>query len=281
MKQLFLLAFIINYSIYAQSYLPGKILFKDGKELNGYVENFDFSSRRRGLNSIEKNLGLARKRVKFKSTKKAKKEYIDVSKIKKIILFDEDMNPYELYVIKVNTFNIKLKPVDLHKYIIIPLIKDGPIQLFGIDYYTSYNGSRAQYSTTLNYIKNKNDSIAYVPTDLNRINPINLIFSLKNVVKRIFKAFEYAGHDCPEYVSFIKNEMRKIDDSHYIRELNKEGMALIKANNKKIRAIRKKIRKKLIDKEEGSRQILDLKRQNTLYYVLKYLKKYEEMCHKK
>ena len=280
MKQLFLLAFIINYSIYAQSYLPGKILFKDGKELNGYVENFNFSSHERGFNSIEKSLGLARKHIKFKSSKKAKRENIDIAKIKKVTLFDENMNPHEFHVLRVFTFNIKLKPVDLHRYIIIPLSKDGQIQLFTLDVFTKNQYSHSRYSYTLNYIKNKKDTIAYIPFDVNRINMINIIFSMKKVAKRIYKAFEYAGHDCPEFVSYIKNEMKKIDENHYLRELNKEIMAARKSNGKKIKTIRKKIRKKMIDKNEGRRQILDLSRNGFLYLVYKNLEKYDNMCQK-
>ncbi|QRM90745.1 hypothetical protein FG167_16365 [Lacinutrix sp. WUR7] len=109
----------------------------------------------------------------------------------------------------------------------VPLIREGEINLYGLRAYNCASGSRCEMTYVIAYIKNKNHDFAYIPIDYNRIN----IFNLGKMDNKFLKSFEEAGSDCPAFLTYL-NDKRKSFESKSFRKSFKEKYKQFKKEKK-------------------------------------------------
>lgn len=221
---------LFNFS--KKEFIKSEIEFKSGTKIKGFVKdfnapntvefrNFDFN-----FKSIESKLKLDRETIIFKESKDSKSRKIGTDSIKSVVLFeDDDTIKYEK--IKLKTINSSLKLIDLEREIMVPLIREDKINLYGLVVFNCDGLCELMYMLT--YIKKPNDEFAISPVDVNRLN----FFNLFTVEDRFFKAFEITGGDCKAFTSFLKDykelgknkEAKKEarDDFKQYRKENKMG----------------------------------------------------------
>lgn len=254
MKKLLLLAMIFIWqNNFAQIYIytakkefiPAEIKLSNGEIISGYIKEFnvpnaiEFPEFTFNLN-LEAELRMDRTKFNFKKTLEGSSEKIDLNSIKSITLKGEDTITYEK--LKLKTINSKLEVVDLQREIMAPLIKEGKINIYGLKAYECTPRYGCSLMWVLTYIKKPNDEYAYIPVDYNRLN----IFNLGKIDDKFFRAFEEAGKDCPEFLSYTAEKKAKFSDKAYRKELaairkqfdkdKKEKLKQIKSNRERIKA---------------------------------------------
>ncbi len=248
MKRIFVLAmFFVGLSLHAQRYRPAKIIFRDSTVLNGLVEN-----------SLEPSdwvysMNIHKTRITFKKTKSSPREFLDVKKIDRIILFDKSMNIDEVMdfvpIKEFNLFNKKIPLSDKTQIKLLPL-------LFETEKYRVYRYElwvNKHYDRTYIYIKRKDQKYGYHFELIEHgvvLTPSYISFRLLLQVR----AMQEFGKDCPAFLSYLKPLYQK----YTTRD----------------RAIRKQTAKefKKLKKSFKSRKEFEL------YLLMTYLKKYEELC---
>jgi len=240
-KNILLLIFIIFtsylkaqdviFTISDKEFISCEIELSDGNIINGYIKDFtlpntvEFRTIGFEFKSIESKLKLDRKTFKFKKDISGNTENLKLESIQSIVLKDLDTVKYEK--LKLKTINSDIVAVDLNREVMIPLIKEGAINLYGLRAYNCLNGNNCEMMYVIAYIKNQNQEFAYIPMDFNRIN----LFNLGKVDDKFLKSFEEAGSDCPAFITYL-NEKRKSFENKSFKKSYKENYRKFKKEKK-------------------------------------------------
>ncbi len=225
---------LITFQSYSQSvlfdfskkeYIPAALVLENGNTLSGFITDFmlpktvEFRGVGFEFKSIESKLRMDNPNIKFKSTTDGEVQKMELKDIKSITLLREEAVIYEK--IKLKTINSNNEVVDLEREVIVPLIKAGALDLYGLKAYNCSNGSNCEMIYVIAYIKNPNQDYAYIPIDVNRIN----LFNTGSLTDKLFKSFAEAGSDCPEFLAYLdaaKNEIIDKDTRQKGREAYKQ-----------------------------------------------------------
>ncbi len=231
-----------------KNFISSEIVLNNGNTITGFIKDFrlphtievhgftyDFSP-------IESKINLDRTTFKFKKEMNGSVENLNLLDIKSIKLMEEDTIKYEK--LKLKTINSSLKVVNLEREVMIPLISENKINLYGLMVNQCSINCRPMF--VIAYIKKPNDEFAFIPIDFNRIN----MFNLGKVDDKFLKAFEEVGKDCPEFMEYIQKSKILIDDKVATKDMKSdyyrfENEKKEKLNQIKNRGERKKMSKKL------------------------------------
>ena len=223
---------IVDVSLVGQQFLPSEIILNNGDTISGYTKDFTAPKAlefRTGFEfkSIEEQLRLTTTKFKFKREINGEVENLDIADIK-AIKFIGNNNTIKYEKLKLKTINRNAEVVDLERTVMIPLIQEGKINLYGMEVLECSSGCELYY--VLVYIKKPNDEFAYIPFDMNRLS----FFNLGSLDDKFIKAFQEVGSDCPEFLAYIekrevvtaKNYNRKKLDNEYGRfeQMGKERL---------------------------------------------------------
>ncbi|MCF1193902.1 hypothetical protein [Mangrovimonas futianensis] len=257
---------VFNFS--KKEYIPCEIELSDGNTLRGFVKDFDepnaveFSGYQF---SIESRTNLDRKFYTFVKELKGEKQDIMLEDIQSILLKDEDTIKYEK--IKVKTINSNMEVVDLNREVMIPLLREGDINLYGIKVYNCGSGMGCEMAYVLAYIKNENQEHAYIPIDFNRIN----LFNLGKIGDKFLKSFEMAGSDCPAFLEYLEEQKVLFDDKSFQ-----------KAHKEDYKNFRKEVKQKLKTIKGGKNKRKEEDKLYAAFFVKMYtdmIDEYSSRCH--
>lgn len=226
----------IIFNLYTKEFIPTEITLTNDSVINGYINDLEVpkSVEFRGLgydfNSIENKLHLDRKTLNYRASEDGETKKMDLKDITSILLKGEDNIRYQK--LKLKTINTKNEVIDLNKEVMMPLLKEGPINLYGIVAYTC--GSGCQKMFVIAYIKNQHQDFAYIPLDFNRIN----IYNIGSIDDKFLKSFAEAGSDCPEFLEYLETLKESFDN----KEFRKETKAAYKEFQKKKKETLKNIK---------------------------------------
>jgi len=260
MKKTVLLLFLISgFSAFATVY-PGTILFKDGHTEKGFIKSFleDKIINLELIPSLEHELNLDDKNLKFKTTENGEFSEIPIDYIDEVTLLDNDKTTtYKVIFLK--EISIKGEVLNEGRKVFLPLIKKGKINIYGIRYTeTDYDGSGGifRYKGTRFYYQNakENYAINYYNMEMGEV-----LFYIKsrmlNPLRELFK-------DCPAIVNDLN------DDSF-------EGISQRKKENKQEAKLLQKEFKSLSDQDQ--RKLENIHHYN-FNFMEKYIAKYESEC---
>lgn len=246
----------IIFDFSSKEFIPSEITLNDGSIMNGFIKDFTLpkSVEFRGLgydfSSIESKLNLDATSIKYRSSKEGSTELLDIKNIKSILLKSEDTVRYEK--LKLKTINTKNEVIDLNREVMIPLLKEGPINLYGLTAYSCQNGCEMMY--VIAYIKNVNQDYAYIPIDYNRVN----IFNLGSMDDKFIKAFEEAGSDCPEFLEYLKKNKKNFADKEYRKDAKANYKQFQKDKKEKLKDIKGSRNKKIAEDKMNTAYFLKM-----------------------
>ncbi len=210
---------LVNVSLVGQQFFPSEIILNNGDTISGYTADFTAPKAlelRTGFDfrSIEERLRLTSTKFKFKSEINGKVENLDIADIK-AIKFIEYKDTIKFEKLKLKTVNRNAEVVDLERIVMIPLIQEGKINLYGIKVMDCSSGCVFFY--VLAYIKKPNDEFAYIPFDMNRFN-----FNAVSMDNKFRKAFQEVGSDCPEFLAYIEKREEILEYNYNHKKLDNE-----------------------------------------------------------
>src|SRR5690606_15506713 len=185
---------IINFN--SKKYIPCEITFDDNTVVSGFVKDFRLPRTIEiagyDLGTIESQLNLDRSKFKFKTTNDGSAKDITLSNIKFITLIEEDGDTkYEK--LRLKTINSKSEVVDLKREIMVPLLREGNINLYGLQVYEC--SVNCTMFWVLAYVKHRDSEYAFIPIDYNNLN----LFNTGKLQEKIFRSFEEVGKDCEDF----------------------------------------------------------------------------------
>ncbi|WP_162126200.1 hypothetical protein [Flavobacterium phycosphaerae] len=254
-----LLILVSSLNALAKVY-PGTILFKDGHTEKGFVKSFleDKLINLELIPSLEHELNLDDKNLKFKTTENEEFKDIPIDYIDEVTLLDkEKTTTYKVIYLK--EISIKGEVLEEGRKVFLPLIKKGKINIYGIKYTeTDYDSSGGifRYKGTRFYYQNakENYAINYYNMEMGEV-----LFYIKsrmlNPLRELFK-------DCPEIVNDLN------DDSF-------EGMSQRKKENKQEAKLLQKEFKNLSNEEQSKMENIHHYNFN---FMEKYIAEYESKC---
>ncbi|MFA7446110.1 MAG: hypothetical protein WCY89_09200 [Flavobacteriaceae bacterium] len=258
---------IINFN--SKKYIPCEITFDDNTVVSGFIKDFRLPKTIEitgyELSTIESELNLDRSKFKFKSTQDSKAEDLTLSDIKYITLIEEDGQvKYEKLHLK--TINSKSEVVDLKREVMVPLLREGSINLYGLQVYECSGGCIMLW--ILAYIKHPDSEYAYIPIDYNGLN----LFNVGKLQEKIFRSFEEVGKDCEDFANYMK----ELSQTKMSKDEKKEA-------KEEYRAFQKKLKDELksVKGAKNKRQLED--DLYTEYFLGKYIKvidEYDNRCGK-
>lgn len=246
-KILCLLVLIISSYIQAQDvifttsqkdYIPCEIILNNGSILNGYIKDFtlpktvEFRTPAYSFKAIESKLNLDKTTFKFKNNLSEKDQKLSLENIHSIALKDSDATTYEK--LKLKTINSNMEVVDLEREIMIPLIREDKISLYGLKVFNCFNGNNCEMMYVIAYIKNQNQDFAYIPIDVNRINLLNF----SNADDKFLKSFEEAGSDCPEFLAYMEEKRVSFADKDFRKAYKENYKTFQKEKKAKLKLIK-------------------------------------------
>lgn len=98
----------------------------------------------------------------------------------------------------------------------LPILYEGKINIYGYDYFICVNGSSGcSYNTTMLYIKNQADAIAYMPIDYDRIGQ----FAWGSISKRFIAAFREVGRNCNNFQKYIDEIELLVKENGFVKTI--------------------------------------------------------------
>lgn len=258
----------VVFTISKKEYIPTEIVLNDGKIISGFIKDFtlpktiEFRGLGYDFKSIESKLNLDRTKFKFKKEINGSVEDLDLIDIKSITLKEEDTTKYEK--LKLKTINSNSEVIDLKREVMIPVIKEGKINLYGLRAYQCAGPCEMMF--VIAYVKKPNDEFAYIPIDFNRMN----LFNLGKIDDKLFKAFEEIGKDCPEFQNYLKNNKALFEDENYRKEVKNEYKQFQKDKKEKIKQLKRAREKRRMEDNMNTEYFLKI------YYNL--INEYSSRC---
>jgi len=257
MKKLPILFFLIlSLSVFSQSdiyfgksqIVPAEVILENGEVKTGFLQNFKVARYARSLinfNGLERTFNYDLKEYEFKEKMSSAVQKLKIDDIKRIIILNNDGTDHLTYdKMKLKTINTKNEVVDLNKTVILPLIEEGKLSIYGIavvvtETTKSVFGSDTDYLGVMfmPYLKSSDSEYAYLPFDINRIN----LFNLGSLEGKFKKAVEESTKSCPEFQSVLNEAMKTFE------KMSRKEMKQAYYDKEKRK---KQIRKNTKDKEE-------------------------------
>lgn len=226
----------IIFDFSTKEFVPSEITLTNGSVIHGYIKGFalpksvEFKGLGSEFNSIESKLYLDRTTFKYRASEEAETKMMDLEDITSILLKGEDTIRYEK--LKMKTINAKNEVIDLNKVVMMPLLKEGPINLYGIGVSPCREGCGLMF--VIAYIKNVNQDYAYIPIDFNRIN----IFNLGSIDDKFIKSFAEVGSDCPEFLEYLETAKENFANKAFRNEYKTAYKEFQKEKKEKIKDIK-------------------------------------------
>jgi hypothetical protein len=245
--------FTIGQEIYIskekKEYIPADILMENGDTITGFIKDFTKSKtiEIRGpgydFKSLEKQLNLNNTNFNFKRQEDGPEEKLESKDIKKII-FDEETTIFEK--LKLKTVNSKLEIIDIKYEVMIPLLEEGKINIYGTKVYEcSTKPDVCNLSWILIYVKKPTDEFAYIPIDINKIT----LFNFWKTDDKLFRIWEEIGKDCPDFLEYLANYKIKYDTKEFKKELANEYKIYLKETADKLKNIADYDERKAMDEQ--------------------------------
>ncbi|HEX8561612.1 MAG TPA: hypothetical protein VF676_01415 [Flavobacterium sp.] len=232
----------VDISLQKKEFIPGDIVMKNGDTVSGFIKDFtlprtfEFQGLGFDFNSIESRLHLDRSKFTFRRELKSANENLDLDNIKSITLKEEaDTTKFEK--IKLKTVNANLEVIDLNREIMVPVIREGEINLYGARVYEC--SSTCTMMWVLAYIKKPNDEYAYIPIDMNRFN----FMDMGNVDDKFLRVFQEIGSDCPAFLEYLETGKSQMANKNYFKESYAEYKNYQKEKKEKLKKIKGSKRK--------------------------------------
>lgn len=179
-------------------FLPAEILLENGETKTGLVKQFENTMFHDngiplGIGNIEGQLNLDVDKLRFKATENAAEETIPVEQVKSVVFMEtHDGKTIEerFDKAKLKSVNNRNEIVDLHKTVMLPFLKGGKVNIYGL-----FLGSAAITPTSffIPYLKKDNEPYAYLLIDFNKMS----IFSLGKLEDKFRTVFMEIAKDCP------------------------------------------------------------------------------------
>ena len=268
-----------NITAYSQTFfldvnktkwLPVIIEKSDHSIMTGYVKEFGIGNRFQvhgawdDFRSMESQLHMDQKEFEFKKTPESDAQKILIDDLESITIVNDDQTPFRFDKVKLKTINSDMQIVDLNRKVLIPLSREGKINLYSIQ--VEICSPNCIPGPVIAYIKKPGDEFAYIPIDINRLN----IFNIGSLEGKMLESFRQVSKNCPEFLKYLDDWERKSGD----KEFRKSVKARWKAVDK--------------EKEEALKTLHDSKQRRKIendYYVKRFLtweldmiEKYESMC---
>ncbi|TXF79300.1 hypothetical protein [Chryseobacterium sp.] len=256
-----------------------KILREDGSESSGKMSGVYFPDTNSFAGMIAQSsskYSIYSNDVKFefKNDTTGQTENIpfkDLKKIKVLDDFEDEIIGYEK--LKIQQFDKDMNIIPKNYEAFVPILYEGKINIYGYDYLTCYgygnniNTNNCTYSTTMLYIKNQFNPIAFMPIDYDRIGQL----AWGSISKRFMAAFREAGKDCTDFQKYLDGIQTQIDENGYAKTLYPNW----KAEMKSFRADKNDQNLGVLEKKRAKQKLM---RDLYMQPYLGFIKEYEKNC---
>lgn len=204
------------------SLISVQIIKEDGTQADGkmsgiYFPNKDSYAGMVAQSSAKYSIYSTDVQFKFTDDKTGIQESIpftDLKKIKVLDDFEDEIIGYEKLKIQQFDKDMKLVPKDYEAF--LPIMYEGKINIYGYDVFMCPSEySNCTYATTMFYIKNQSDPIAYMPTDYDRIGQL----AWGSISTRYIAAFRKAGEKCNNFQKYIDYIELKVKENGFIKTI--------------------------------------------------------------
>jgi hypothetical protein len=245
--------FTIGQEIYIskekREYIPADIVMESGDTITGLIEEFkkpktiEIRGPGYDFKSLEKQLNLDNVNFNFKKHVEGPVEKLESKDIKQII-FDAETTIFEK--LKLKTVNSKLEIIDVTYEVMIPLIEEGKINIYGTQVYEcSTKPDVCNLFWIIVYLKKPNEEFAYIPIDFNKIT----LFNFWKSDDKLFRIYEEIGKDCPDFLEYLANYKIKYDTKEFKKELANEYKIYLKEKADKLKNIADYDERKAMDEQ--------------------------------
>lgn len=251
-----------------------KIVKEDGNELTGKMSGIYFPDKDSYAGMVAQSytkysIYSDNVQFKFKDDKTGITESISFNDLKKINVlddFDDDIIGYEK--LKIQQFDKDMNKMPKNYDAFLPILYEGKINIYGYDYFICVNGSSGcSYNTTMLYIKNQADAIAYMPIDYDRIGQ----FAWGSISKRFIAAFREVGKNCNNFQKYIDEIELLVKENGFVKTIYGDWKSEMK--NFRAEAKRQNLRGSAFTKEKQK-----LQHQLFLQSYIGLIKEYEKNC---
>ena len=241
MKFKITLLFILTHLIVQAQTYKATLIFKDSHIEEGFVKSFiENRTITSGFSgSLEHELNLDDKTIKFKTNETAESKSIPSDEIDEIIIHEEKGNiTFKRILLKELSSKGEVK--NGGRMVFLPFIKKGKINIYGIKF--SESGSTGQGVTFFSkglrfYYQNANEDYAINYQNIGMSDLVNIRSRITNPFKDLFK-------DCPEMLKEIEtmeNQMfqKNKEAKQEFKDKQKEFKGLPKEEQEKLATIHK------------------------------------------
>ena len=199
-----ILFLLVGFSLHAR-FMKATVLFNDGHAEQGFVKSFledEFINL--GLfQTMEDELNLDDKTVKFKTDENAEIRVLSINDIDKLTIHYESGNTTEFKVLFLKSIKANGEIIERKNKVWFPLIKQGKVNVYGykiISYGSQtsigYNPGGLDY---VYYYQNEKENYAINP--LENVHLFNIEKTTTIFILDLFK-------DCPEYCDKLKEKLK-------------------------------------------------------------------------
>lgn len=257
----------------SSAYLPVEVMMEDGSVKKGYARDFTLTgtvTQSFVRENSETGANLGGKTLKFKNNQNDTAAIkIPVAEIKSLVFGDDDSDyTYQLdkKVLKNINKDLSIEPED--RVLMLPLLRKGPINLYGFKNVVCLNGNtnNCKIIGVSTYISKEGEDLALSPMDSDEVG-FSTIFNMKNLHEKFYKAYEVIGKDCPTF-------LKKVD------EARKNNFFGTKSYNENKRAVKKQkdFVLKGLQGEERAYKEMEFEEDIHFYLYTKLIKDYENSC---
>lgn len=271
--------FIFSISSYSQAivwtvgdkeWLPAIIVKTDQSVITGLVKEFGVSNtfEMRGawdnFSSMESKLHLDQKSFDFKTDLQAESQNISLEELQSVTILNDEKAIVRYDKVKLKTINTKMEVVDLEREVLVPLYREGKINLYAVS--VSICSPNCNQGPVIAYIKKPKDEFAFIPIDINRLN----LFNLGSVEDKIIESFRQVSEDCPEFLQYLDDWKKNAKDKEFRKQFKAKWKSVNKEKDEALKtAHNSKERRKIKD---------DYFVKRYLAFEVDIIEKYESMC---
>jgi len=273
-----ILCFTMAFAVSAQEllfypqkkeFIPAEIKLTDGSVLYGYIQDFslprtfEFRTMVYDFSAIESKLKMDRKDFKYKATMDGEARPMNLDDISYLLVKGDETVAYEK--VKLKTVNAQKEVVDLEREVMVPILKEGNINLYGVGV-SSCQAKDCQLIYIIVYVKHKDQEHAFIPIDYNRIN----FFNTGSLDDKFFESFAQVGKDCPEFLDYLETSKKQFDDKTYRKTLKDEYKAFQKIKKERLKEIKGAKNKRIAENEMDTEIFLSI--------YTKIINEYDSRC---
>ena len=253
-----------------KKWLSAVIVKTDKSVLTGLIKEFGVQNtfEVRGIwdefTSIESKLHLDQKSFDFKKDSDAAEQNLSIDEVQTITILYGDASTVRYDKVKLKTINTKMEAVDLKREVLLPLYREGKINLYAISVVVCSPNCSGGY--VISYIKKPSDEFAYIPIDANRIN----LFNIGSVDDKIIESFRQVSQGCPEFLKYLDDFTEKAKDKAFRKQIKARWKSVDQEKDEALKTARdSKERKKIKDYYFAKRYLI---------FEMDMIDKYESIC---